>query len=122
LTLDDALRPIGWIDRAASTAELHPAAGFRPDTDTLRTALDAAVLSPAGVAVALGTDGLATGTASREAILAALAPTDGAPVGLAKPNRAAATDGTDGTGGTGRTDGAKTTDGARTTDGADGGR
>ncbi|WP_369182636.1 ABC transporter ATP-binding protein [Streptomyces sp. Y1] len=72
LALDDERRPIGWIDRAAASAELHPAAGFRPEADTLRTALDAAVLSPAGVAVALDADGRATGTASREAVLAAL--------------------------------------------------
>ncbi|MFJ9455664.1 ABC transporter ATP-binding protein [Kitasatospora sp. NPDC101447] len=79
LALDDERRPIGWIDRDAVTAELHPAAGFRPDTDTLRTALDAAVLSPAGVAVALDAEGRATGTASREAVLAALRPgADGA--------------------------------------------
>ncbi|MDH6707701.1 osmoprotectant transport system ATP-binding protein [Kitasatospora sp. MAA19] len=72
LALDDERRPIGWIDRDAVTAELHPAAGYRPDTDTLRTALDSAVLSPAGVAVALDAAGRATGTASREAVLAAL--------------------------------------------------
>ncbi|MER7752105.1 ATP-binding cassette domain-containing protein [Kitasatospora sp. NPDC097643] len=72
LALDDERRPIGWIDRDAPAAELHPAPGYRPDTDTLRTALDAAVLSPAGVAVALDADGRATGTASREAVLAAL--------------------------------------------------
>ncbi|MBV6697243.1 ATP-binding cassette domain-containing protein [Kitasatospora aureofaciens] len=78
LALDDERRPIGWIDRDAVAAELHPAAGYRPDTDTLRTALDAAVLSPAGVAVALDADGRATGTASREAVLTALAAPGGA--------------------------------------------
>lgn len=72
LALDDERRPIGWIDRDAATAELHPVSGYRPDADTLRTALDAAVLSPAGAAVALDADGRATGTASREAVLAAL--------------------------------------------------
>ncbi|MFE2407156.1 ABC transporter ATP-binding protein [Kitasatospora sp. NPDC059408] len=72
LALDDERRPIGWIDRDAPTAELRPAPGYRPDTDTLRTALDAAVLSPAGVAVALDSDGRATGTADREAVLRAL--------------------------------------------------
>ncbi|MFC9324471.1 ABC transporter ATP-binding protein [Kitasatospora sp. NPDC057015] len=71
LTLDDTRRPIGWIDRAADAA-LLPAAGYRPATDTLRAALDAAVLSPVGVAVALDAEGRATGTATREAVLAAL--------------------------------------------------
>ncbi|MFJ3221245.1 ABC transporter ATP-binding protein [Kitasatospora sp. NPDC086801] len=80
LALDDERRPIGWIDRDAATAELHPASGYRPDTDTLRTALDAAVLSPAGVAVALDADGRATGTASREAVLAALSTPAAIPV------------------------------------------
>ncbi|MFB7471971.1 ABC transporter ATP-binding protein [Kitasatospora sp. NPDC056184] len=73
LVLDDERRPIGWIDRDAAGAALQPAPGFRPEADTLRAALDAAVLSPAGVAVALDTDGRATGTADREAVLAALA-------------------------------------------------
>ncbi len=71
LALDDARRPIGWIDRAAG-AELLPVAVYRPDTDTLRSALDAAVLSPAGVAVAVDAEGRATGTATREAVLDAL--------------------------------------------------
>ena len=71
LTLDDALRPIGWIDRSAGSA-LLPAAVFRPEADTLRSALDAAVLSPAGVAVAVDAEGRTTGTATREAVLDAL--------------------------------------------------
>ncbi|MFD8756534.1 ABC transporter ATP-binding protein [Kitasatospora sp. NPDC059577] len=91
LALDDERRPIGWIDRDAVTAELHPAAAFRPDTDTLRTALDAAVLSPAGVAVALDAEGRATGTASREAVLAALRPGAAAPVRTAGPTDAETT-------------------------------
>ncbi|WP_031065017.1 ABC transporter ATP-binding protein [Streptomyces sp. NRRL WC-3742] len=81
LTLDEDRRPAGWIDRDAAGAGPHPAPGFRPEADTLRTALDAAVLSPAGVAAVLDADGRVTGTASREAVLAALsapALTDGA--------------------------------------------
>ncbi|MFF7991368.1 ABC transporter ATP-binding protein [Kitasatospora xanthocidica] len=101
LTLDDERRPIGWIDRGAVTAELHPVAGFHPGADTLRTALDAAVLSPAGVAVALDAEGRATGTASREAVLAALEPGatrpgTGGPVRIDKPAAGDAPD--DGTG------------------------
>ncbi|MFD4531294.1 ABC transporter ATP-binding protein [Kitasatospora sp. NPDC058397] len=89
LTLDDERRPIGWIDRDAATAELHPVSGYRPDTDTLRTALDAAVLSPAGAAVALDADGRATGTASREAVLAALSTPVAIPVADAAAGAAA---------------------------------
>ncbi|MER6298306.1 ATP-binding cassette domain-containing protein [Kitasatospora sp. NPDC001539] len=93
LTLDDELRPIGWIDRGAVTAGLQPVAAYHPDRDTLRTALDAAVLSPAGVAVALDAEGRAVGTANREAILAALAPAD-RPEGAARKD--IGTDGADG--------------------------
>ncbi len=71
LTLDDARHPIGWIDRSAG-ADLLPAAVYRPHSDTLRAALDAAVLSPVGVAVAVDADGRVSGTATREAVLAAL--------------------------------------------------
>ncbi|GAB7187974.1 ATP-binding cassette domain-containing protein [Kitasatospora sp. Ki12] len=123
LTLDDEGRPIGWIDRAAVTAELHPVAGFHPDTDTLRTALDAAVLSPAGVAVALDTEGRATGTASREAVLAALAPGSSRP-GAARPETARPGSGGPGSGGPVRTDKPATGDApdAGPADGAPGGR
>ncbi|MER7765344.1 ATP-binding cassette domain-containing protein [Kitasatospora sp. NPDC096140] len=133
LALDDERRPIGWIDRDAVTAELHPAAGFRPDTDTLRTALDAAVLSPAGVAVALDAEGRATGTASREAVLAALRPgadgavrTDGpfaAPPSNSSNGDGGGKDGTTGNGG--REHGATgndTTENGDGQDGASGGR
>ncbi|MFD7596040.1 ABC transporter ATP-binding protein [Kitasatospora sp. NPDC059812] len=89
LALDDERRPIGWIDRDAATAELHPVSGYRPDTDTLRTALDAAVLSPAGAAVALDADGRATGTASREAVLAALSTPVATPVAIPVADAAA---------------------------------
>ncbi|MER7581403.1 ATP-binding cassette domain-containing protein [Kitasatospora sp. NPDC097691] len=99
LALDDERRPIGWIDRDAVTAELHPVAGFRPDSDTLRTALDAAVLSPAGVAVALDAEGRATGTASREAVLAALRPGADGAVRTGGPSAAAASNSSNGDGG-----------------------
>jgi osmoprotectant transport system ATP-binding protein len=84
LTLDDTGRPIGWIDRSAGSA-LLPAATYRPVTDTLRSALDAAVLSPAGVAVAVDAEGRATGTATREAVLDALSATVPATVPAAVP-------------------------------------
>ncbi|GAA0690332.1 ABC transporter ATP-binding protein [Kitasatospora atroaurantiaca] len=71
LALDDGGRPTGWLDHDRPT-EVHPAPAFHPGTDTLRTALDATVLSPAGIAVAVDAEGRATGTVSREAVLAAL--------------------------------------------------
>ncbi|MGK4584152.1 ABC transporter ATP-binding protein [Kitasatospora sp. HPMI-4] len=73
LRLDDAGRPIGWADPGRPGEDPHPAPVFHPATDTLRSALDAAVLSPTGVVVAVDADGRAIGTADREAILAALA-------------------------------------------------
>ncbi|MFE7558754.1 ABC transporter ATP-binding protein [Kitasatospora sp. NPDC057500] len=95
LALDDGRRPIGWIDLDAAGTALQPAPGFRPEADTLRAALDAAVLSPAGVALALDADGRVTGTADREAVLAALAarpapaahraPADTAPAEVPRP-------------------------------------
>ncbi|GAA2803970.1 ATP-binding cassette domain-containing protein [Kitasatospora paracochleata] len=68
LELDEAGRPVRWRGRG----EQHPAPAFRPGHDTLRTALDAAVLSPAGRAVAVDAEGRAIGTASRAAVVAAL--------------------------------------------------
>ncbi|GAA2135285.1 ABC transporter ATP-binding protein [Kitasatospora kazusensis] len=70
LLLDADGRPAGW---RATDGAAHPAPAFHPGGDTLRTALDAAVLSPAGLAVAVGPDGRAVGTADRAAVLAALA-------------------------------------------------
>ncbi|WP_405020067.1 ATP-binding cassette domain-containing protein [Kitasatospora sp. NBC_00070] len=77
LALDPAGRPAEWRhpDRPA-----RPAPGFRPEQDTLRTALDAAVLSPAGAAVVLDAQGLAVGTADRATVLAALTEPHPAPI------------------------------------------
>ncbi|MFC5662159.1 ABC transporter ATP-binding protein [Kitasatospora misakiensis] len=131
LTLDDQRRPIGWIDREAPGAALEPAPGFRPDADTLRGALDAAVLSPAGIAVALDADGRAIGTADREAVLAALARPS--PVDIAAPGHPSGVGAADtsavGASETGPSAAATTTvtsrataSGAVETDGAGGGR
>ncbi|MFH8380554.1 ABC transporter ATP-binding protein [Kitasatospora sp. NPDC018058] len=125
LALDDERRPIGWIDRNAVAAELQPVAGYRPDTDTLRTALDAAVLSPVGVAVALDAEGRATGTVSREAIFAALAPVTGTGAACDKSvdtGEPAGTDRANGTADTDTTTGANEMTGADRADGADDGR
>ncbi|MFJ4792192.1 ABC transporter ATP-binding protein [Kitasatospora purpeofusca] len=93
LMLDDGRRPIGWIDRDAVGAALEPAPGFRPDADTLRAALDAAVLSPTGIAVAVDAEGRALGTADREAVLAALATRPPATNGARQAEKAEATTG-----------------------------
>ncbi|MCX4688932.1 ATP-binding cassette domain-containing protein [Kitasatospora purpeofusca] len=90
LMLDDGRRPIGWIDRDAVGAALEPAPGFRPDADTLRAALDAAVLSPTGIAVAVDSEGRAIGTADREAVLAALATRPPSTNGAQQPEKAEA--------------------------------
>ncbi|MFB6891868.1 ABC transporter ATP-binding protein [Kitasatospora sp. NPDC056327] len=122
LALDDGSRPIGWIDRDAPGAAVHPAPGFRPGADTLRAALDAAVLSPAGVALALDAEGRVTGTADREAVLTALA-AGPSPVAAASPPSSAATTAVTGPApDTGPAAAQGTAPAAAGTDGADGGR
>ncbi|MFJ5229547.1 ABC transporter ATP-binding protein [Kitasatospora sp. NPDC088391] len=69
LLLDPAGRPEHW----AHGAERHPVPVFAPERDTLRGALDAAVLAPSGHAVAVDAEGRAVGTASRAAVVDALA-------------------------------------------------
>ncbi|WP_329569901.1 ABC transporter ATP-binding protein [Kitasatospora sp. NBC_01266] len=71
LTVDEHGRPDGWQrDRASET--IRQVAVFQPGVDTLRTALDSAVLSPARAAVAVDADGRALGLAPRAAVLDAL--------------------------------------------------
>ena len=56
LVLDADARPLGWADRTHLTG-LHPVGStFDPETDTLRIALDAALTSPVGLAVAVNRD------------------------------------------------------------------
>lgn len=73
LVVDDERRPLGWRDPGAtgSATDLLPAGrGFVPGRDTLRVALDAAVLSPSGFAVAVDEDGRALGVVSSEEVTA----------------------------------------------------
>ena len=73
LVVDDGKRPVGWRDPHASDSSgtLVPAGrGFVPGKDTLRAALDAAVLSPCGFAVAVDEDGRALGVVSSEEVAA----------------------------------------------------
>ncbi|WP_405010786.1 ABC transporter ATP-binding protein [Kitasatospora sp. NBC_01539] len=70
LLLDADGRPDAW----EQDGDRRPAPRFAPAADSLRVALDAAVLSPSGAAVAVGADGRATGLATRAAVLTALGP------------------------------------------------
>ncbi|MEU5388182.1 ABC transporter ATP-binding protein [Kitasatospora cineracea] len=69
LALDPEGRPEHWV----RGAERHPAPVFAPSRDSLRSALDAALLAPSGLAVAVDDAGRAVGTASRAAVVEALA-------------------------------------------------
>ncbi|WP_282203271.1 ABC transporter ATP-binding protein [Kitasatospora fiedleri] len=75
LALDPEGRPEHW----ARGAERHPAPVFAPSRDSLRSALDAALLAPSGLAVAVDAEGRAVGTASRAAVVEALALSQAAP-------------------------------------------
>ncbi|MEV5922182.1 ABC transporter ATP-binding protein [Streptomyces pseudogriseolus] len=88
LVTDAEGRPLGWRERgsAGDTDRLLPyGRPFRPGTDSLRAALDCAVLSPTGWAVAVDADGRVTGVVSQQTIGEAIraahtqAETDAAP-------------------------------------------
>ncbi|MFI9394111.1 ABC transporter ATP-binding protein [Streptomyces bauhiniae] len=75
LVTDTDGRPLGWGEPGALTAgAIDPARllshgrPFRPGKDSLRTALDGAVLSPTGWAVAVDGEGRAVGVVSQAAI------------------------------------------------------
>jgi osmoprotectant transport system ATP-binding protein len=81
LALDADRRPIGWLEATSlngtagtiDLAALRPLGHtFTPATDSLRAALDAAVLSPAGMAVAVDDAGALMGVASDEDVSAAI--------------------------------------------------
>jgi osmoprotectant transport system ATP-binding protein len=81
LVVDVDGRPLGWADAARlrktgarnDTAGLLPCGQtFRHGQDSLRVALDCAVLSPTGWAAAVDGDGRAVGVVSQEAIAAAI--------------------------------------------------
>nr|WP_326852786.1 ABC transporter ATP-binding protein [Actinocrinis sp.] len=80
LVVDAGRRPLGWADPAALPGE-GPIGrarltgfghAFAAGTDSLRAALDAAVLSPTGWAVGTDADGRVLGVISQEAIAAAI--------------------------------------------------
>ncbi len=83
VTEDGSGRPLGWVDTARLAAlpdggtlgSLAPDGighSFTAGTDSLRAALDAAVLSPAGQAVAVDGDGRVLGVASFDQLRAAI--------------------------------------------------
>jgi osmoprotectant transport system ATP-binding protein len=83
ICVTDAKRPVGWVDTATLGAlpgdtplrqvRAEPIGhSFTAGTDSLRAALDAAVLSPAGLAVAVDGDGSMLGVATFEQLRAAI--------------------------------------------------
>ncbi|TYK48941.1 ABC transporter ATP-binding protein [Actinomadura decatromicini] len=76
LVVDDERRPLGWTRPAGAEGTLAEArldpvgATFRVGADSVRVALDAAVLSPAGLAVGVDDDGAVVGTAAGTDLLA----------------------------------------------------
>jgi osmoprotectant transport system ATP-binding protein len=82
LAIDADRRPLGWLELATMNgrghvsldlADLRPIGrAFHPGVDSLRAALDAAVLSPAGQAVAVDGIGALVGVARHEDVDAAI--------------------------------------------------
>lgn len=72
LQLDGAGRPVGW-SRDDSTASIASAGGTFTTSDSLRTVLDLALTSPAGLAVRVDQRGVADGTVDHATIAAHLA-------------------------------------------------
>ncbi|MFD6034727.1 ABC transporter ATP-binding protein [Streptomyces griseoincarnatus] len=69
LVTDAAGRPLGWRERGRGGDRLLSyGRPFRPGADSLRAALDCAVLSPTGWAVAVDADGRVTGVVSQQTI------------------------------------------------------
>ncbi|TDT39891.1 osmoprotectant transport system ATP-binding protein [Streptomyces sp. BK208] len=93
LVTDADGRPLGWAEPGDLTAGdlaagrlLSHGRPFVPGTDSLRAALDCAVLSPTGWAVAVDTDGRVTGVVSQQTIGEAIRTAHGAEIpGTAAP-------------------------------------
>ncbi|MGI5416306.1 ATP-binding cassette domain-containing protein [Actinomadura luteofluorescens] len=94
LVVDDDRRPLGWARPPEVTGQLGKARlspvgpTFQVGGDSVRTALDAAVLSPSGLAVGVDETGAVVGTASGTDLLAV--PTHGRDDGPAAPAAAPA--------------------------------
>ncbi|MFJ3668914.1 ATP-binding cassette domain-containing protein [Streptomyces sp. NPDC090106] len=72
LVTDADGRPLGWRERGSSARLLSHGRPFVAGTDSLRAALDCAVLSPTGWAVAVDADGRVTGVVSQRTIAEAI--------------------------------------------------
>jgi osmoprotectant transport system ATP-binding protein len=74
LVVDELRRPLGWAppDGDISRKLLPIGHTFRPDRDSVRAALDAAVLSPVGIAVGVDADGAVVGVADQAEISATI--------------------------------------------------
>ena len=69
LVIDSAAKPLGWIDPGSPEHTTPLGSTFDPEKDTLRLALDSALTSPVGLAVAVGQDGRYAGVVSAASIL-----------------------------------------------------
>jgi osmoprotectant transport system ATP-binding protein len=70
LVVDGDARPVGWADLERPGQVFQLGATFSPETDSLRGALDSALTSPFGLAVAVTSDtGRYAGVVSADAIL-----------------------------------------------------
>ncbi|HEX4813704.1 MAG TPA: ABC transporter ATP-binding protein [Nonomuraea sp.] len=72
LVVDAESRPVGWASRERP-GELEPYGTFVYGRDSMRAALDAALLSPSGCSVAVDERGKVVGVAARDALDQALA-------------------------------------------------
>ncbi|SEG94368.1 osmoprotectant transport system ATP-binding protein [Nonomuraea solani] len=72
LVADEGERPVGWLS-PERPGKLEPYGTFLLGRDSMRSALDAALLSPSGCAVAVDEEGKVVGVATREALDEALA-------------------------------------------------
>jgi osmoprotectant transport system ATP-binding protein len=86
LVVDSERKPVGWlapraVESGTNVGREHLAPlgrTFRPDKDSVRVALDSAVLSPAGRAVAVDADGHLIGTADQTDLATAIHTDDSA--------------------------------------------
>ncbi|HEY5846501.1 MAG TPA: ATP-binding cassette domain-containing protein [Microlunatus sp.] len=69
LVIDSEAKPLGWAAGREPGRTLALGSTFDPEKDTLRTALDSALTSPVGLAVALGANGRYAGVVSAASIL-----------------------------------------------------
>jgi osmoprotectant transport system ATP-binding protein len=71
LVVDGEAKPVGWLDQARPGQVFPLGSTFRPESDNLRVALDSALTSPFGLAVAVDADtGRYAGVVAAKTILA----------------------------------------------------